>query len=200
MHGLDGVYSVNIDKAQQKLTVVGDVDPAKIVRAIKKTRKIATICSHTDPAAPTPPPPEPAPPAADAAPPPPEPPTEQPEPPKDPPPPETPEPEVVKPSPEPEVHMVHHDPHNYVHKEHWNHEYPSVQAPVYVTHSYNSYQPSQTMSDYRYLRSPPRSTYYGGADHQAYNDGYYHNNRGGRDGNQVSSMFSDENPNACRIV
>ncbi|XP_028553275.1 copper transport protein CCH isoform X2 [Dendrobium catenatum] len=48
LHNLDGIYEVYIDVAHQKLTVVGRVEPEKIVKAIKKTRKIATICTPAE--------------------------------------------------------------------------------------------------------------------------------------------------------
>ncbi|KAK9161642.1 hypothetical protein Syun_007983 [Stephania yunnanensis] len=70
LHGINGIYDLYIDLPQQKLIVVGWADPEKIVKAIKKTRKVATICSHTE--APPDPPPQPAdppPPDQDAPPP-----------------------------------------------------------------------------------------------------------------------------------
>ena len=111
-----GIYDLYIDFPQQKLTIIGWADPEKIVKAIKKTRKIATICSHTEqqtePAPPPPeqapengspapeaanPPPSEAPPPAEAAPPaevaPPA------EPPRESPPPENPTPEPTVPTP-----------------------------------------------------------------------------------------------------
>lgn len=113
LHGINGIYDLYIDFPQQKLTIIGWADPENIVKAIKKTRKIATICSHieqpTEPAAPPPaeqspegaaapapdaanPPPTESPPPAEAAPPPEAAPPA--EPPKDPPPPEHPTPEA----------------------------------------------------------------------------------------------------------
>ncbi|GKV31413.1 hypothetical protein SLEP1_g40104 [Rubroshorea leprosula] len=50
--GVEGIYDLSIDFPQQKLTVIGRADPGKILKAIKKTRKIATICSHYEPADP----------------------------------------------------------------------------------------------------------------------------------------------------
>ncbi|KAI7752988.1 hypothetical protein M8C21_026729 [Ambrosia artemisiifolia] len=47
LHGINGIYDIYIDIPQQKLTIIGWADPEKIVKAIKKTRKNATICSHT---------------------------------------------------------------------------------------------------------------------------------------------------------
>lgn len=49
LHGINGIYDLYIDLPQQKLTVVGWADPERIVKAIRKTRKTATICSHTEP-------------------------------------------------------------------------------------------------------------------------------------------------------
>ncbi|GMN63410.1 hypothetical protein TIFTF001_032487 [Ficus carica] len=113
LYGIQGIYDLYIDFPQQKLTIIGWADPEKIVKAIKKTRKMATICSHTEqtqepppPTEPTPQegntnanePPPPPPPHEGANPPPPEStpppePTPPSEPPKDQPPPENPQPE-----------------------------------------------------------------------------------------------------------
>ncbi|XVE82205.1 hypothetical protein DITRI_Ditri15bG0128700 [Diplodiscus trichospermus] len=118
LHGIQGIYEVYPDIAQQKLTIIGWADPERIIKAIRKTRKIATICSHSEPpegaAQPTEQPPEGGSAATETANPPPSseaPPAEadpqpqsQPEeappaePPKDQPPPENPQPE---PSPAP---------------------------------------------------------------------------------------------------
>lgn len=38
-----------MDFPQQKITIVGWADPKKIMKAIKKTRKTATIFSHVEP-------------------------------------------------------------------------------------------------------------------------------------------------------
>ncbi|XP_022741465.1 heavy metal-associated isoprenylated plant protein 36-like [Durio zibethinus] len=64
LHGIHGIYEVYPDIAQQKLTIIGWADPERIVKAIRKTRKIATICSHSEP---TKQPPEGGPAAAEAA-------------------------------------------------------------------------------------------------------------------------------------
>lgn len=53
-----GIYELYIDFPHQKITIVGRADLEKIVKAIKKTRKIAVICSHTE--QPDPPPPQPS--------------------------------------------------------------------------------------------------------------------------------------------
>ncbi|EHA8591542.1 heavy metal-associated isoprenylated plant protein 5 [Cocos nucifera] len=223
MHGIDGVYDIYVDSAQQKLTVVGRADPEKIVKAIKKTGKIATICSHTEQVGPSgseqPPSTEAAsssnPPATGDAD---QPPSEAPpappaEPLQEAPSGETKAPEV-NPSPEAkdatpteskdveEIHMVHHYPHSYIYREHWN-QYPTSgseirhEAPYHVAHSYSSYRPSPHATGYGHHQSAPQDIRYGGAE--ALHDGYDHN-RGGGDGNQITSIFSDENPNACRMV
>ncbi|XP_020274948.1 uncharacterized protein LOC109849511 isoform X2 [Asparagus officinalis] len=250
---IEGVHNVYVDRPQQKLTVVGQAAPETLVQAIKKTRKIATISSHTEPSASDPPPstePEAkqdnnpqsstdAPPVEPTT-----------DPPKEPPPQENSAPDQSsKPSQEDQeaskseakdveqVHMMHHYPHGRVIREHWN-DYPPMghqighEAPYYVTHSYNNYRPSPHVTEYGYLRAPAEDVRYrsvepnGGGYYQnpvddgyyqnRLDEGYYHNrggdeyyqNRGGdgyyqnqgSDGNQVSSMFSDENPNACRIA
>ncbi|GAB2217805.1 hypothetical protein Drorol1_Dr00001017 [Drosera rotundifolia] len=109
--GMNGIYDLQIDLAQQKIIIIGWVDPEKIVKAIKKTRKVATICSHTEVPNPPAPAAEPAPdggaPPADNATPPPaeakpaEAPAAATEPPKDQPPPPA-EPPKEQPPPTPE--------------------------------------------------------------------------------------------------
>ncbi|XP_065863735.1 pollen-specific leucine-rich repeat extensin-like protein 1 [Euphorbia lathyris] len=242
LHGINGIYDTYIDFPQQKLTVIGWADPEKIVKAIRKTRKIATICSHTEPtdqpgntqsgeppqegaaAAPPPagetanPPPAEAPPAETAA--------APAEPPKDPPPPEE------KPAPSPvaaetnanqsqqpsgpkdvgEVHVIyHHQPPDYGYRYgygytqnysggQWNRfpnghgPPPEPQQPVYVTHSYNTHRPSPYVTEYEYIHSPPPRTVHSRTDQ--YSGDYHENTRNGN----ITSIFSDENPNACRII
>ncbi|KAL3505676.1 hypothetical protein ACH5RR_031058 [Cinchona calisaya] len=58
LHGIIGIYELYIDFPQQKITIIGWADPEKIVKAIKKTRKSAIICSHTEPPDPQAQPPE----------------------------------------------------------------------------------------------------------------------------------------------
>ncbi|KAJ8766846.1 hypothetical protein K2173_009133 [Erythroxylum novogranatense] len=250
LHGINGIYDLYIDFPQQKLTIIGWADPEKIVKAIRKTRKMATICSHSESTEPAAQPPEQSqqpseggspPPSTDSdtANPPPAaessaaaPPTE---PPKDPPsPPENPLPEE-KPSSTPpaasdksasqsnqqrfgpkdvgEVHVIYHHPppsdygsyrygYGHSYNGHWN-RYASTgpgfstepPQPIYVTHSYNTYRPSSYVTSYEYIQSPPRRTFYN-SKMDRYNDDYHDNNRNGN----ITSMFSDENPNACRIV
>ncbi|KAF5189994.1 hypothetical protein FRX31_020419 [Thalictrum thalictroides] len=236
LHGISGIYDLYIDFPQQKVTVVGWADPEKIVKAIKKTRKIATICSHINPNdPPTEPAPEGAPPAPETT----NPPTESPpaeaappaEPPKDPPPPpENPPPEVAptpaapdnsaNQPPQPsgtkdveEIHVIHHHQNdfNYGHNGQWNNHptgrgywsnYSNGHAfrpepHAYVSHNYNTYKPSPYITEYEYNRSPPRQSHYSRMEHYSEN---YHNRSNGGDGNNITSMFSDENPNACRII
>ncbi|XP_059280747.1 early nodule-specific protein 2-like isoform X2 [Lycium ferocissimum] len=72
---------------------------------------------------------------------------------------------------------------------------PPGQPPVHVTHSYNSYQPSPYVTGYEHIRSPPRYTQYTRPDH--YSEDYHYGNNGY---GTISSVFSDENPNACTIA
>ncbi|XP_062150330.1 early nodule-specific protein 2-like [Alnus glutinosa] len=249
LHGINGIYDLYIDLPQQKLTIIGWADPEKILKAIKKTRKVVTICSHTEPTEPPAQPPEQAPdggaPAApDAANPPPTeaPPTEAAppppaEPPKDPPPPppqETTPPPMApdgntsQPAHNPsgqkdvgEVHVIYHHPPDYgyrygyghSHGGHWPKHHngqglpQEPPQPISVTHSYNTYKPSTYVTEYKhvhsppyvaeyeYVRSPPQQTYYSRMDR--YSEDYHNGNNG--NGN-ITSMFSDENPNACRIM
>ncbi|XP_031264519.1 extensin-like [Pistacia vera] len=271
LHGINGIYDLYIDFPQQKLTIIGWADPERIMKAIKKTRKTATICSHsevTDSSDQPPeqpqeggggPPPEtanPPPPSPEGGGPPPEgggPPAEAAqaaEPPKDqtpPPPPENPLPPpenlpppqnpplVVQPSPIAaetnasqqagpsgpkdigDVHVIYHHPPDYAYSygyapsysRHWN-RYSNGQGfqqvapqgpqPTYVTHSYNTYKPSPYVTEYEYVKSPPRHQNYSRVDHYSEdyhsNNGYHNNNSNGN----ITSMFSDENPNACRIM
>ncbi|KAL5541887.1 hypothetical protein UlMin_009597 [Ulmus minor] len=282
LSGINGIYDLYIDFPQQKLTIIGWADPEKIVKAIKKTRKIATICSHTEastepsqgppqteqapegsaqqPLEASNPPPQEAPPP-EAAPP--------AEPPQDPPPPENhPPPPQEPPPPYPvaadtnalgqpvqlpkdvgQVHVIHHHPPDYGYRYSYGHGYnaywnkyhngqghpqeqqpppppqqqqppppppqqqqppplppqqpqPLPPQPIYATHSYNTYRPSPYVTEYEYIRSPPRHrSYYNPIDH--YNEEQYYYNNGNYNGNgngNITSIFSDENPNACRIV
>ncbi|KAL1545328.1 extensin-like [Salvia divinorum] len=68
--------------------------------------------------------------------------------------------------------------------------------PVYATHSQNIYRPSSYVTEYAYPESPP-PRYSSYSIPENYSRDYY----GGSHGNgNVTSMFSEENPNACRIV
>ncbi|KAL2534679.1 Heavy metal-associated isoprenylated plant protein [Abeliophyllum distichum] len=220
LHGINGIYDLNIDFSQQKITVIGWADPEKIIKAIKKTRKNAIICSQTEPPDDQPPPDGGEPPP-DSTNPPPEaeetPPVEQP---KEPPSPENPPPEA-KPSPleaadQPskpkdaeEIHVIYHHPP----PEHGgcggygggqsNVAYPGggpgfrgepPPRPIYVAHSYNTYRPSTYVTEYANFQQPPAGYSYSRPNH--YGEEY----RNGNGNLNITSMFSDENPNACKIV
>uniref|UniRef100_A0A0D9V060 HMA domain-containing protein n=1 Tax=Leersia perrieri TaxID=77586 RepID=A0A0D9V060_9ORYZ len=210
LRAIDGVSDVYVDSANQRVTVVGIADPERIVKAIRKTKRVPTIFSHTDPAAPpppaaegeAPPPPEEAAPAAEPA----------PEESKEAPPPEEAAPAATDAT---VIHMVHDYPysshvdnhqHHHMFRDHWpaaSHPAGGMVgysgAPYYATHSY-SHRPSPYLSEYGYLGSPAHEgrSYYSSHD-------YYHYPaaaaaRGKGDGSQITSMFSDENPNACTIA
>uniref|UniRef100_A0A7N1A0F5 HMA domain-containing protein n=2 Tax=Kalanchoe fedtschenkoi TaxID=63787 RepID=A0A7N1A0F5_KALFE len=51
LNGITGIYDVYINYPEQKITILGWADPEKIVKAIRKTRKTATICAHFEPEA-----------------------------------------------------------------------------------------------------------------------------------------------------
>ncbi|XVF66170.1 hypothetical protein PTKIN_Ptkin10aG0013900 [Pterospermum kingtungense] len=252
LHGIHGIYDVYPDIAQQKLTIIGWADPERIVKAIRKTRKIATICSHLEPteaaAQPTEQPPQGGLQAAEAANPPPAEAASQPqsqpeaappvEPPKDQPPPENPQPEPAPaatdgsanqqtspsaPKDVGEVNIICHHPPRYGHVHNyrgaWIRQYPNSQGNFYpeplsryptsqvfhheppqqasVTHSYNTYKPSPHVTEYEYAHSPPQYTHYSRIDH--YNEDYHNNYSSSSNGN-ITSIFSDENPNACRLM
>nr|KYP43485.1 hypothetical protein KK1_035052 [Cajanus cajan] len=225
LSGINGIYDLYIDFPQQKITIIGWTDPEKIVKAIKKTRKIATIC-NIEPiessSQPTEPEPEENAQALEATQHEENPPTQVEEPPRDTPLHEQPQHEAT-PSPThaennldqqsprtndvKEAHWIHHNPpnygnrfgsgHNYVGQ--WRDRYHSSPTfleeqpqPVYVTHSYNTYRLSPYVTEYEYVRSPPRHAHYNSMEHYT---GHYQNANG-----SITSMFSDENPNACRIV
>lgn len=224
---LQGIYDVYIDFPQQKVTVVGWVDPDLIMKAIKKAGKRAKLCSHVrdeetadraDPAAasssdPTtvteqpadqttetvteqnagdqPPPAPENEPAAEA--------------PADAPPPENADqPAPTDPAPEnptPDPVPIPHDHPIYgflsrngldgyqVAQEHMR-EADYHYANEYYTRPYNV--PEYADTQRRYNRR-----YMGGEQ-------YYYNNGVPRqtaaDGTRFTSMFSDENPNACSIA
>ncbi|PSR92558.1 Heavy metal-associated isoprenylated plant protein [Actinidia chinensis var. chinensis] len=98
------------------------------------------------------------------------------------------------PAPAPPVYVTHsyntYKPSPYV-----THSYNAYKPSPYVTHSYNAYKPSPYATEYEYIRSPPDDTHYSRSER--YSEDYSNGNSA--NGN-ISSMFSDENPNACRIV
>lgn len=109
-----------------------------------------------------------------------------------------------RPEPPIYVHGSRPEPPVYVHGSR-----PEPLAPVYVTHSYNNYTPTPSVSEYEYapLRQPRsnRMEHYYNEDYYNRDNGYYNRDYGyqnsdNRNGNNITSIFSDENPNACRIV
>lgn len=96
----------------------------------------------------------------------------------------------------PPVQFSHHsrpEPPQYVH-------YSRPEPPKYT--QYNRQETPQYTYYSRPEPPPPQYTYYSRPDPQQYthyNDEYRNGNSGSGNGN-ISSMFSDENPNACRIV
>ncbi|KAL5182582.1 Heavy metal-associated isoprenylated plant protein 24 [Glycine soja] len=229
LNGIHGIHDLRVDLLQQKLTIIGWADPEQVVKAIKKTKKNATICSSielTSPSKPTEPEPKENAPVPDATQPPPArvPPPQASPPSK--PPPQRPPPEATPPSHIPtqhktsrqwqnntgieELEQVHvkqyyHLPNNVNrfnsgrnHVEHWHryHNGPvflqEPSRPMYVTHSYNTHVPSSIVTEYEYVRSPSRQTHYNCIEHYS---GDYQN-----DNVNITSMFSDDNPNACCIV
>lgn len=218
------------------------------MKAIKKTRKSAIICSHTEqsdqPVQETEPAPEGGPAEGGVPPPesastqaeeaaPPEAPKETPPPPENPPAEEKLAPEPVneisqgsqppKPKEAEEIHVIYHHPPDYGYRYaygqynqqgvggQWNTDPigPGFRGeppqPVHVTHSYNTYKPSPYVTEYAYLHSPPGYTHYSRPDQ--YSQVYYSGNNGNGSGNgnrngngNITSMFSEENPNACTIV
>lgn len=206
--------------------MVGRAGLEKIMKAMKKTRKATTVSSHSEAAAsgetPSPAPapapapePEPSPPPAEA------PPAEPPAPPpSNPPPPEKPAEEAkpaaeaAAPPPPPEVkdppgdgvQMIHHYPHQHILRSHWS-DQPPAYGYDHIIHSYNRYRPAAGIFEYADLRSPPVSI--------RYLDDYYRHHHGGGGGggsnegatisyhphqNNITSIFSDENPNACSVM
>ncbi|WVZ71406.1 hypothetical protein U9M48_019997 [Paspalum notatum var. saurae] len=200
---IDGVSEVSIDQANHKIMVVGMADPERIVKAIRKIKRVPTIFSHTSPVAEAVQPP----PAQGEAPPP-------ANPPADAPPPEIgpvePTPEIKETTPPAEtpamdatvLRTVHDDPYGddgrRLYSEHWaNHpmdmhgiRYDS--APYHVTNSYSHHQPSPYIAEYGYGGSPVQEARYYSYD--------FYPARGKGDDIQITSIFSDENPNACSIA
>ncbi|KAL6850040.1 hypothetical protein ACP4OV_020667 [Aristida adscensionis] len=192
LSAIDGVSEVYVDQANHKITVVGIAEPERIVKAIRKTKRVPTICSHTDPSAEAQPPPPP--PAEGEAPPPP---ADAPPPAAEAAPPAEPAPENNKEAPPAAdaapatdgatvIHTVYEDPY----REHWANQHGDMYgaygvkyvdaAPYYhATQSYSHLRPIPYMAEYGCVGSPAR---------------------GKGDGSQITSMFSDENPNACSIV
>nr|GLL42253.1 leucine-rich repeat extensin-like protein 2 isoform X1 [Ipomoea trifida] len=225
LHGINGIYEVYIDFPDQKITIVGSADPEKIVKAIKKTRKSAVICSHTEqqpnPSDQSPPPPpDEAEETAKAKDPPPVGPQNQPTADEEKHSPETAEMQTADQTSKPKefnnnveevVHHViyHYPPHYYGYTQQWNNSQPRAEPPplppIYVSHSYNSYKPSPHVTRYDHSSSPSTYTHYGRSDEHYYTrmaaEDYYHYTDDYHNGNSDDSVFSEEeNPNSCTIV
>ncbi|XP_042052393.1 leucine-rich repeat extensin-like protein 3 [Salvia splendens] len=156
---VSGIQGIDVDFPQQKLTITGWAEPEKLVKAIRKTRKAAVICVHTEETGPVE--------GEEAASPQQEPMNQQGETeaaPQDEPPPLQPEnPPAYHQQTRPngaEVHVVYHHPPDHGYGRPWN-AYPgfgdeSHQPPpqVYVQ-SYNTYRPSPHVTEYEYPRPPP---------------------------------------------
>ncbi|XP_048574456.1 heavy metal-associated isoprenylated plant protein 35-like [Triticum urartu] len=222
--GIDGVGEVHVDQANHKITVVGIADPARIVKAIRKANRVPTICSHTDPAAPAPPAEggeapaaAPAPPAGGGEAPPaaPAPPAEGEAPVADVPPPPPAEEAPAEPTaaenkeaPPPAgapatsmIYMVRDCPYSHhAYRGHWA-THPSNIHGVRYGYEYDDAAPYYAAHSRSY--SPPRISEYGHVGSSAQEGRcYYHPAaaRGRGDGSQITSMFSEENPNACSIA
>ncbi|CAD6238687.1 unnamed protein product [Miscanthus lutarioriparius] len=223
LSAIDGVSEVYIDQATHKITVVGMADPESLVKAIRKTKRIPTIFSHTDSGAAAaveaqPPPPAdgeaegaaqaasspPAEPlAADAAP---------PAAAEEAAPAEAPAPEnkEAKPAETPVardatvVRTVHDYPYGYGHGSHRMHSEHWVRAkhPMDmhgVRYEASPYHANATTHSY----VAEYGSGYGGFPVQEgryYLPAEYYPARGKGDDRQITTIFSDENPNACNIA
>ncbi|RDX97848.1 Pathogenesis-related protein STH-2, partial [Mucuna pruriens] len=225
LKGIHGIHDLRVDLRRQKLTIIGWADPEQVVKAIKKTKKNATICSSielTSPSKPTEPEPKGNAPASDAQPPPAQAPPPQASPPSEPPPQRSP-PEVT-PSHIPtrhsatrprenntgteeleQVHATHHHLPNHVnrfssghnHVEHW-HRYHN--GPVFLL------EPSQSMYVTHSYNTHMPSSYVTEYEYVRSPSRHTHYNcieqhyRGDyqNDSVNMASMFSDDNPNAYR--
>ncbi|CAN6468604.1 unnamed protein product [Victoria cruziana] len=237
--GLGGIYEHYIDFPQQKITIVGWTDPQLVIKAIKKTRKIATICSHSElnevrpdsnpppaeppapvaeaeqkPAETTPaaeasnsPPPAEAAPPAEPAPAPPAEPTPEP-----PPPPPPPQPEPEKPASEPappekaspteqkpveDIQAIDYSSRDYAGP--WYHYTGSHAVPQMSAYAYTyAYRPTvHVMPEPVHYMPAPQYSRYGRHEHYA---DEYPSSRNSGEGSNITSIFSDENPNACTVM
>ncbi|CAD6231623.1 unnamed protein product [Miscanthus lutarioriparius] len=212
LSAIDGVSEVYIDQATHKITVVGMADPESLVKAIRKTKRVPTIFSHTDPAVAAaaeaqPPPPADAegeaqapPPPADAAP---------PAAAEEAAPAEAPAPEnkEAKPAETPAamdatvVRTVHDYPYGYGHGGHSEH-WVRAKHPMDmhgVRYEASPYHANATTHSY----VAEYGGGYGGFPVQEgryYLPAEYYPARGKGDDRQITTIFSDENPNACSIV
>ncbi|GAA0149950.1 hypothetical protein LIER_08998 [Lithospermum erythrorhizon] len=81
-------------------------------------------------------------------------------------------------------------PHNY------NTQIPNPPIPIYETHNYNTHRPSPYVTQYEYTRPPPQYSNYNRPVPYNEDYNYYYGNNSGN----ITSVFSDENPNSCTIV
>ncbi|XP_054807782.1 heavy metal-associated isoprenylated plant protein 36-like [Prosopis cineraria] len=221
LNNINGINDIYFDLPQQKITVIGWADPEYIVKAIRRTKRNATIIC-TPNIEPTRSPiltPEQAPDATqkkeeDGPPP------EQEENCKDPPPLEQPPEATALPKlddsssqqsescpeteDEGETHEIYKHPPNYRSRYASGHDYIEQRdryhrevflkeppTPLYVTHCYNTCQPSPHVTEYEYVRSYKHTHY---SRMELYSGEYYNDNE------NFTSLFSDENPNSCTIV
>ncbi|KAK7387942.1 hypothetical protein VNO78_22741 [Psophocarpus tetragonolobus] len=230
LNGIPGIHDLRVDIRRQKVTIVGWADPEQVVKAIKKTKKNATICSSielTNPSKPTqsetkenapfpnatsPPPAQTSTPTtAQASPPPASPPSE----PREPPPEATPHKptqrnatgqwqNIVTQELE-QVHVTHHLPNN-VNRfssgyNHAEHWQRYHNGPVFLQ------EPSQSLyvthSYNTYMPSSYVTEYEyvrSPSQHTHYNCIEDYSRDYQNDNVSIASMFSDDNPNACCIV
>ncbi|QCD80019.1 hypothetical protein DEO72_LG2g337 [Vigna unguiculata] len=229
LNGIHGIHDLRVDLNRQKLTIVGWADPEQVVKAIKKTKKNATICSSielTPPSKPTEPKPKGNAPAPNAA----QPPPRQASHPSELPPlqasqslelpPRQPPPEATPSSSTPtltqhnaarqwqnntredleQVHVTHHSS-NYANR------FSSGHIHAEHWHRYDNgpvflQEPSPSMYvTHSYNTHMPSSnvTEYECVRSPSMHTHYYSGDY--QNGNvNIASMFSDDNPNACCIV
>lgn len=114
-------------------------------------------------------------------------------------------------------HVVHHHQpeYRYASSHNYHHNIPGATSmqPATVIHSYNTYKPSPYITEYvrplTYSRPPvyasesipqqPTTHYSPRLDLYNYNEDYYNTGTGSSNGN-ITSIFSDENPNACNLM
>ncbi|ESW26317.1 hypothetical protein PHAVU_003G108900 [Phaseolus vulgaris] len=229
LNGIHGIHDLRVDLNRQKLTIVGWADPEQVVKAIKKTKKNATICSSielTPPSKPSEPKPKGNAPAPNAA----QPLSQAPPPqashplelpPWQPPPEATPSSSVPTPAQHSagrqwqnntrteeleQVHVTHHHLSNCANRfgsghNHAEHWHRYDNGPVFLQ------EPSPSMYVTHSYNTHVPSSYVTEYEyvrspsmHTHYNC-IEHYSGDYQNGNvNVASMFSDDNPNACCIV
>lgn len=105
----------------------------------------------------------------------------------------------------------HHQPHNSSHNYHHSIPQGAMSQPATVIHCYNTYKPSSYVTQYvrpptchrpssrtsEYIPQRPTTHYSQRTEH--YNEDYYNTGTSSYNGN-ITSIFSDENPNACNLM